>query len=1603
LSQEYRVPVEPLRLDLPGSRSAIFQPGGKDFPDKATFEFCGNRPDGTKGTIQRFKEFNMSGTNAALLLEQRLMVSQADATTTLSKYWEWAPGAKKSLEEDAARAVVPVRTPYGLTQRQKLTPRAQAYTYPAIDSPIGFMEVLNKSRLPDDTLLEWSKDTLDHLACLDLDFHAIAPDQRPTADQLDELARGLSPGPFAWWRTQGHGLHAMYAPIKDEPYTAQELLSCAAAELISDPFIALRRGTVEIKAATRHPGALQNGKPCGPLHAPIQTLDFAFLGRLSHAESTAAEVEEIKEHYGLVEGMRLDHSYCLIDPGHPSAGQPVVVMSDGLFCHSCAGRTGRGFMSWGFARRVHGLAPEGQRSLLPLQEAAAFFTHVGHADYLFEQLIPELPEVFRHHLYRLHMKAKNPGDPRIPLAFSKFNFVRGPDCWLHKDTLLPVGRPLNAKDVSVLPSCLVPDLDGEMHLVQIAVTTHTNNGRIDGWVPLAPYRFEPIHFVHNEAKDVAGQVRCYPRRPTTKARVTYVLPQNRIPLDEAERRIEEYFPGINMQYVKALIVAAGSGESERGDIPVLWATGLTESAKTTTIRIVLEMYGEAFVSMSKITDDRLDQVFGESLDRTRLAVFDDFAKLPENHEIIRAFILQINRSGHTYHKLHHGARTVPANTAIILTDLQLPPFFTQDQQFSRRVHLIRLGNRLQKGWLEQGRFVEGWWQSSPELTAAAQSLHSYLVDEYFPEGHNEPFETKMKRMGINKLESEIDQGEDREVLRDIVRKLVRAIGDANSASEETEKRLGRGIQQIFWGSSGAIGKECTSLCDSMGKDKGTIDTLRHILEPFQLEMGKLFHLAEGVARVEFELKIWGQYTYIRMVEGMKTKKGQVKKVNKELFTSWPPMPIAPPVAAEPSLPVEGDTEPVVILEDHEMSALEPFVVYLDFETQSECDLKKHGSYIYAEHPSTKIVCAAMQVEGQRIFWTEEPHNLTMPEGTRYEHGREFLRAMVTDPSGCIIVAHSMEFERAIWTRVLKLPEPQQWYDTMDITLSKGMPAGADKAGEYLLGLRKDVEGYKHMMSTCKPKKVRDHGMMMPPIDDICIQKMLLYNFRDVDISKGIADRFGIQMQPPWEQKVCDFHHKVNFYGVKIDKEYCQTLQIFDEELKEEAGRRVEQITGGSITRTDLLRRDFMLDAVNTNLPKHRQLSSLRQEVIDKLLDKYRDDPEVQDDVDPSVIEVLKCRLIVSRAALAKVEKALNCISADGRAKAQFQYHAAHTGRAGGRGIQLQNLARPDESFDIQQAITAIETKNRDLFAGLCKGKPPYELLSSLVRGILIPEPGKVFVSADFASIEARVLAWLADDEDALNEHRDADRGGPDVYCRLATTLFGREITKKDKTPRQAGKIGHLACGFSGGVNAVNRFTATYGLDFAAIGVDPQQIVDAFRERYPRIKALWYDYDAAFRRIISSTRFGGDSLYAGKCLFKKYDDRVEITLPSGRALTYMNARLIQDSRSFSRDGRTLVYDTAVKGQVKVNKVYGGLLSENITQATARDLLFHGALKVDAAGYDIALHVHDELLVEVSEDKADACSSFVKQALETNPDWGQGIPLFADPSTARRYGK
>lgn len=1625
------MPVEPLRLPVQGNRTVMFYPSGDEFPDKVQLAF--ERSD-TQEVILRAVGFNMVSSAIEQTLALRLKLDPMDVQRVIAEYWKWADTIE-GLPKDATTAAPRFTPMFNLRQRRMMQPSAEALTYNAINDAAGVVDVLRKKISAEDTVLEWDAKLLPFLACLDLDFHNPDAVEKPNDQELDSLGHGLSPTPVCWWRTQGGGLHAVYVVTVEDRFTAEELAVGAAAWLLTDTTVLRAKGSVEVKTSTRHPGSEQKGKRCGPVIVTAPDHSFAVLARFSRTEATQDEITEILEHEGLEKGSRLDHSYCLIDPKHASTGEPIHVGEEGLYCHSCHARLGNGFMSWGYVRKRRGFSVEGDRSLAPIRSAFEKMVHVSHVDYLFAGLFPQLPEAFREILYRsqlkLQTKDEDPLDPRVELAFKPFFFVRGADGWLHADTLLPVGKALTPADVGVLPSCVrYNEEEGTFPPVQAQVSVHINNGRIPGWVPILPYQFEPIYYVHNEDEYSVDHVRCYPKRRTTRDRVTYVPQKSRMPQERAEELISEYFPGINLLYLKVLMIAAGCAESGVSGVPMLWATGPTEAAKTTTIRIVTEMYGESFNNVSGVKEDRLDQVFGDAMNRTRLIVFDDFAKNSAEYQRLHTFVIRLNRGGHTYYKNYVGGTTPPLNNAVIFTDWRIPAFFAHDPQFGRRVHLLRLDNRLAVGWDKIGRMAEDWWKKTPELTQAANSLHSWIVDTHFPPGDTESFSNKMARLGVPKLEDEIGSSDTHEAVTQLVVELIEKMASSPESDLVHQKRSGRGVRSIDWNNPATVGPICALLVDSLGKGAGssrgrmdddhiyTPDNLKHVLDPFQLKLPKMYDFKEGVKSIEFEIRTWGKQSFIRLVEGGRPVRSRARAMNQELFNTWPPVlrePLRDPLTQGPQTTElvlsEADSEEIVVLDDNQTIATGPLIVHLDFESQSACNIKKRGSYVYSQHPSTRVMCAAIRVDGRRIFWTETQFNLTMPPGVEYEWGLDFLRDLATDPAGCIIVPHNVSFERAMWVNCLKLPEPTAWRDTMDRTLSKGLPAGADEAGITILGMGKDIAGHAFIRKIWGPNKRGE----LPPLTDYIIQNIINYNFRDTDIGYGITEKFGLDMVPAWEQEVCDLHHKINHFGIHVDRDFASTLRDFDAEFKALAGARVEAITRdpetgiSAITRTDLSRNAFMREQLNMNLPQEWQLKTMQMASLEAIIEEAEEEPDL---FDSQVIEVIKCRLTVTRAALAKVEKALDTISADGRAKAQLRYYGAATGRWSGYQIQPQNMKRPSEDFDLPAAITAVESKDKEKFLELCKDEPPYELLGSLVRGVLTPAPGNVFVVGDFASVEARGVLWLAGDEEGLMEYRRKDEADekhpdgkdptvPDSYQILAgDSIFGCNPISVTKKQRGAGKIGQLACGFGGGANAVDRMAAPLGVDLAAVGKTSQDIVDAFRAKYPKVKNIWYECQRAFSTILQSNRT--TVMDVGRLKFVKYNDRVELILPSGRPITYWNARMERDPYD-NYGQQVIVYDNAVRGKTLKRRTYGGKIYENAVQGFCRDLLADVLVRTDKAGAPIAFHVHDEAVLEVATQHGEAWRGWLQTCMRAAPSWAQGMPVFATPELMVRYGK
>ncbi len=885
------MPVTPLVLSLAGGKTAKLTPAAKGFPERVHLRIEGG------GSPPYIAAHWAHGSPFARKQAARdANVSEAELAQLVVTAEPWLAAAMEDIAADASPDAYPAELdarPYGINQRLLTQKSAEGTPYPTIGTAEELVVLLKRRGMPSETVIEWPKDQLERLTILDLDFHDPSGTKpRLTEAELDQLGYDLSPSPWVWWRTHGGGLKAVYAPLAHASFTATELASGAAAQLLVTPMVVRCGGTVELITRTRHPMATHNGRACGPVHESGPSEEFACLQRFSAAGATEQEVNDLLEQNEMVIGQRLDHSMCVIDPGHVSKSPaPVIVTETGLYCHSCSGRgLGGGFTSWGNIRKKFGLSVTlGDVETAPVMDAVRHFVHFAHADYLLATLAPELPARFRPSLYSALLKKQHGGtDPRLSAAFHGFGFVRGAGTWLYADTLMPVGRQLNMADVSMLPSVQYLDGTGMPSVNVLAVSLHVNHGNIPGWTPIAAARFVPIYAQFNTPTTADRSVVCRPRLADAKRRVSYIPAEKRIPQLEALKRISEYFPGISHQYMTALLIAMGCAESGRGSVPILWATGATEAAKTTTCRIILEMFGERYQNLSVVPEDRLDQIFGESLDESRLMLFDDFAKDPEDYKRLHTFFIRLNRGGHTYHRLHRGRVDAPINSAVILTDWKTPPFFTNEKQFARRAHIVHL-ERIPHNWERLGRKVEGWWTRTPEMVAAAESFFSWIVDDFFPEGDEESFDVKMTRLGINQLAEEAGSvDEQRTILAEVARDLILAICRKPELSKmHDEKRLGRGFREVMWGETQEIGRLCTALVESLGSVPKNSENLNHVLEPFKLEFHLMFPLK---ARATIEIKDYGPRTYVRVVQEGGGSRNPTKLINEELFETWPPPP-----------------------------------------------------------------------------------------------------------------------------------------------------------------------------------------------------------------------------------------------------------------------------------------------------------------------------------------------------------------------------------------------------------------------------------------------------------------------------------------------------------------------------------------------------------------------------------------------------------------------------------------------------------------------------------------------------------------------------------------
>lgn len=645
------------------------------------------------------------------------------------------------------------------------------------------------------------------------------------------------------------------------------------------------------------------------------------------------------------------------------------------------------------------------------------------------------------------------------------------------------------------------------------------------------------------------------------------------------------------------------------------------------------------------------------------------------------------------------------------------------------------------------------------------------------------------------------------------------------------------------------------------------------------------------------------------------------------------------------------------------------MIFIDFETRSELDIKECGAWVYSEHPSTDVLCMAYTVDDRPIhIWTP---------GQPFPF--QISTLMCHD-----IEAHNAFFERAIWTNIMVKKygwpaiAPEQWRCSAAKAAARALPRSLEGAGKALgLNVQKSQEGKAIMMKLCRPRKATKNDSSIWNTDPL--DMMALYEYCKTDVEAERAIHMAVRNLSPLELRVWQLDQKINERGVCLDKEAAEgALELIE--------RQTAKLTAEAVDLTD--------GAIKTVGQRAKVMEWLRDQ--DCMLMGYTKQHLVEalEGILPDKARrLLQIRQQLGKTSTAKFQAMLNSVCKDGRIRDTLMYHGATTGRWTGKLVQLQNIPRGNIK-DPDLAIEIIRERDLDQLEMLYGNV--MSTIASCIRGMLVASPGHDFVVADYAAIETRVLFWLAGEARGLQMYRDNE----DLYVDMARAIYKHETISKDE--REMGKRAVLGCGYSMGGKKFKMTCKT----FANVEIEDQfaqYVVQKYREKYAPVPKLWYAQEGA---AVEAVRFPGKLVPCGKVSWLREADVLYCRLPSGRKLAYNSPEARIEEKPWGGEGYTLSYmgvDSKTKQWVRQTS-YGGMLVENITQAVARDLMAEAMLRVEANDFKIVLSVHDELVAEVPETWSDRDSIYNFGCLMAEtPAWADGLPVKAEGWRGKRYAK
>ena len=652
-------------------------------------------------------------------------------------------------------------------------------------------------------------------------------------------------------------------------------------------------------------------------------------------------------------------------------------------------------------------------------------------------------------------------------------------------------------------------------------------------------------------------------------------------------------------------------------------------------------------------------------------------------------------------------------------------------------------------------------------------------------------------------------------------------------------------------------------------------------------------------------------------------------------------------------------------------------LHLDFETYSELDIRKVGSRTYAEHESTEPLMLSYAINDFRPNCWDIHRGQRMPTD---------LHIALENPE-YTIHAFNAAFERNIiqckFPQLAEHIHDHRWRCTMTEAYALSFSGGLDEVLEQTgLEVRKSPDGTALIRRFSQPQPAnRKVRRWTADNDPAGYDRFIKYNLNDViverELCKWITARYNLT---PREMETFFLDMRINDAGLPIDQCVVDgALRIYDEEYAQ-LYAEAKCITGCDNPNSPTQLMEWLRNnGVNTG-------GTLTAEVVAGLLKRNRDMPD-------HARRLLELRQKMSKTSITKYEALDRATARDGRLHGAFQFRgASRTGRYAGRIFQPQNLPRGSLK-DPVLAADIIASGSREFLAALCGDVT--DALSSCVRCAVTAPPGYALAVCDWSSIESRVLGYIADDRN-LNA---VFENNLDPYKAYASVLFSTPYNEITKAQRNYAKPPSLGCGYRLGANGLVDYAAAMGVEMSL--VQAGIAVNAFRAQYPQVVQLWYDLERATHYAVEHHK----ACRLRDLMISCDGEFLRIVLPSGRTLCYHKPELKLTPMPWGGEKMTLTFmgrDTYTHQWCR-QAAHGGVLTENIVQAVAYDILCMGLHRLDGLGHKIIGHVHDEIIIETPERDAGRTLDTMVDVMSRSPLWAPSLRLGAAGFTTRRYRK